>query len=120
MRFGSEAAIRSERIWDFVARIPPGRVATYGDIAGLVGLRRGARQVAWALRHAPAQLNLPWHRVLAAGGRIALPGPGGEEQRLRLLAEGVPFAGARVRLEACRWNPKDPAGPRLGAQAGGR
>ena len=99
---------RRERIWDLVARIPPGRVATYGDIALAAGLPRGARQVGLALRSCPAQLELPWHRVLAAGGRIALPGNRGQEQRLRLEYEGVPFAGARVRLELCRWELTEP------------
>ena len=86
-----------------MARIPPGRVATYGDIALAAGLPRGARQVGRALHACPAQRELPWHRVLAAGGRIALPGDRGQEQRLRLKYEGVPFAGARVRLDLCRW-----------------
>lgn len=100
----SDREDRLARIWDLVARIPAGRVATYGDIALAAGLPRGARQVGRALRACPAQRELPWHRVLAAGGRIALPGDRGREQRLRLEYEGVPFAGARVRLELCRWD----------------
>ena len=107
-RLSGEAKILRDRIWRLVARIPPGRVMTYGEIAHAVGLRHGAQQVGWAMRRCPAQLDLPWHRVLAAGGRIALPGDRGEEQRLRLLYENVPFAGNRVRLDRCRWEITEP------------
>ena len=55
------------------------------------------------MRACPQQLGLPWHRVVAAGGRIALPGDRGLEQRLRLEYEDVPFAGSRVALDQCRW-----------------
>ena len=99
----SEMSVRRERIWEIVARIPRGKVATYGDVARAAGLQRGARQVGRAMRCCPPQLGLPWHRVLAAGGRIALPGQHGLEQRLRLQYEDVPFRGARVRLDLCRW-----------------
>lgn len=102
-RPAAATAERRRRIWDAVARIPRGRVATYGDVARAVGLLRGARQVGAALRRCPPQLGLPWHRVLGAGGRIALPGPPGAEQRLRLEIEGVPFSGSRVCLDRCRW-----------------
>ncbi len=87
-----------------MAAIPTGRVATYGEVARAAELFRGARQVGRALRLCPPRLGLPWHRVLAAGGRIALEGPAGIEQRLRLLQEGVPFKGARVRLDLCGWD----------------
>lgn len=97
------ASLRQIRIWHAVEQIPPGRVATYGDIARVAGIPRGARQVGRALRGCPQHLELPWHRVLGAGGRIALPGDQGAEQRIRLQSEGVPFSGARVVLERCRW-----------------
>lgn len=97
------ARAREEIIWEIVSRIPRGKVATYGDVARAAGLQRGARQVGRAMRRCPPQLDLPWHRVLAAGGRIALQGPQGLEQRLRLESEGVPFSGSGVRLDLCRW-----------------
>ena len=97
------ATKREDIIWGIVARIPRGKVATYGDVARAAGLLRGARQVGRAMRQCPPQLGLPWHRVLAAGGRIALKGPQGLEQRLRLEGEKVPFSGSRVRLDLCRW-----------------
>ena len=79
-----------------VLKIPRGKVATYGAVARAAGFPGAARQVVWALR---ASSGLPWHRVLAAGGRIALPGEAGFEQRMRLESEGVAFSGARVRMQ---------------------
>ena len=87
-----------QSVWAVVRRIPAGKVATYGGVARAAGFPGTARQVVWALRGAPRSAGLPWHRVLGAGGKILLPGPAGFEQRLRLEAEGVTFAGARVRL----------------------
>jgi methylated-DNA-protein-cysteine methyltransferase-like protein len=89
-----------ELVWAAVRRIPRGRAATYGEIAAVVGCT--ARQVGSALRRAGAERRLPWHRVVAAQGRIALPGSAGLEQRLRLEQEGVLFRGARVWLERCK------------------
>lgn len=97
------AWIRYQEIWSVVARIPRGRVATYGDVARMAGIAGGARQAGRAMRLCPPELALPWHRVLGAGGRIALPGERGREQRRRLERENVPFAGAKVRLDQCRW-----------------
>lgn len=87
------------RVWDVVRRIPAGRVASYGAVAKAAGFPGTARQVVWALRGAPPAADLPWHRVLGAGGRILLPGPAGLEQRLRLEAEGVTFSGSRARMD---------------------
>lgn len=92
-----------QRVWQVVRQIPAGRVATYGAVARAAGFPGTARQVVWALRGAPGQAALPWHRVLGAGGKIRLPGPSGLEQRLRLEAERVTFAGARVRMDRHEW-----------------
>jgi methylated-DNA-protein-cysteine methyltransferase-like protein len=80
-----------------VARIPKGKVASYGEVARAAGYDGAARQVAWALRGADGRL--PWHRVLGAGGKILLSGPSGMEQRLRLEAEGVEFRGGKARMD---------------------
>ncbi len=90
-----------------VRRVPRGRIATYGQVARLAGLPRGARQVGYALHALPAGTTVPWHRVINAGGRISLPpDAGGIEQRLRLLAEGVTVTEAgRVSLARYRWAP---------------
>ena len=92
---------RLERVWAEVRRVPKGRVATYGDIAELAGCT--ARQAGSALRNSPPGLRLPWHRIVAAGGRIALPGDSGITQRLKLQEEGVAFRGRNVDIAKHRW-----------------
>ena len=95
-----------ERIWQVVAAIPPGKVATYGGVAAQAGLGRGARLVGRALRDLPPGSRLPWHRVINAQGRISLPpgSRGHREQRTRLEAEGVEFSAAgRVSLREYGW-----------------
>ena len=76
-------------------KIPRGKVSTYGAIARAAGFPGAARQVVRALRQSH---GLPWHRVVAAGGRIALPGESAFEQRFRLESEGVRFSGKKVRM----------------------
>jgi methylated-DNA-protein-cysteine methyltransferase related protein len=101
-RAGSSAAAtaRHAAIWRAVAAIPRGTVATYGGIATSAGYPRGARLVAPALKLAPAALGLPWHRVVAAGGRIAFPAGSRlyREQRRRLESEGLRVRRGRVAL----------------------
>jgi len=78
-----------QAIWDVIAQVPRGKVTTYGAVAQAAGLPGRARQVGYALRHAPD--DLPWFRVLGAGGRIVFP-PGSRgyvEQTRRLTNEGV-------------------------------
>jgi methylated-DNA-protein-cysteine methyltransferase-like protein len=90
-----------EKVYLAVSAIPRGRVATYGDVARLLGTPRGARAVGWALRVLPGELEkrVPWHRVVGAGGRISLrAGLGPELQRRRLRAEGIRFGRGRVDL----------------------
>jgi len=96
-----------EAIWHVVAAIPAGRVSTYGEVAKLAGLPRGARQVGRALGKAPASLRLPWFRVIRAGGRIALPkGTNGYRTQIsRLRADGVAVENGRVRLPEYQWAP---------------
>ena len=84
-----------EKILDQIRRIPKGKVATYGAVAEAAGFPRAARQVVWALR---SSKDVPWQRVLGAGGKIRLPGESGMEQKLRLRVEGVEISGDRVDL----------------------
>ncbi|MEZ5549258.1 MAG: methylated-DNA--[protein]-cysteine S-methyltransferase [Pseudomonadales bacterium] len=93
-----------ERIWQVVALIPRGKVATYGQIAALAGMPRHARLVGRTLSQLPERSRLPWHRVINASGRISLRSgsEGHKTQYQRLLAEGVEFIGERVS-RACRW-----------------
>ena len=91
----------ASRVLSVVRRIPPGRVATYGDVAALAGQPRAARAVGNIMRDC-RRPDVPCHRVVAAGGRLG--GYGGSEmlKRSLLIAEGIPFSGSRIRLEACR------------------
>ena len=85
-----------------VCTIPRGQVSTYGAVARAAGFPGRARQTGFALRVAPKALNLPWHRVVAAGGRIAFPkySRGYHEQARRLRAEGVRVSEGRVEPRA--------------------
>ncbi len=96
-----------ESIWRVVATIPAGRVSTYGAVAALAGLPRGARQVGRALGKAPKSLKLPWFRVLGAGGRIALrKGTAGYRAQVKQLrAEGVMVKNGRVSWPDFQWVP---------------
>ena len=78
-----------------IRQIPKGKVSSYGKIAEAAGIARGARIAVRALQGAT---DLPWHRVVGAGGRIALRGESAFEQRFRLESEGVKFSGKRVRM----------------------
>jgi methylated-DNA-protein-cysteine methyltransferase-like protein len=93
-----------QAIWKVVASIPRGKVATYGQVARLAGLPRRARLVGTALGEATA-LKLPWHRVINAQGRIALPpnSSGSRKQRQLLRDEGVLFVKGRVDLARYGW-----------------
>lgn len=92
------------RIFAAVRRIPAGRVATYGQIAGLAGLAGHARQVGYALA-ALEDDSVPWHRVINAKGEVSPRSDGDDHgQRTRLEAEGVVFdARGRVSLAEFRW-----------------
>ncbi len=91
-----------EAIWHAVCTIPHGRVTTYGGVARAAGLPGRARQAGFALRVAGETLNLPWHRVVGAGGRIAFPrsSRAHREQTRRLRAEGVAVAHGHVAPSA--------------------
>ncbi|HEY2377109.1 MAG TPA: MGMT family protein [Gemmatimonadaceae bacterium] len=91
-----------------VRRIPRGRVATYGQVAALAGLRHQPRLVGYALHALPSTTTAPWHRVINARGMVSVRAGGGASltQRLRLEQEGILFdARGRVSLERFRWRP---------------
>lgn len=77
-----------ETVGDIVREIPPGTVATYGQIAVLTGYPGYARLVGRALRHLPEGRRLPCHRVVNWQGR---PAPGWAAQRELLEREGIVF-----------------------------
>ena len=85
-----------ERILAAIRKIPRGKVSTYGAIARAAGYPGAARHVARLMHGA---VDLPWQRVLGAGGQIKLTGDSAFEQRFRLQAEGVAFRGRRVDMK---------------------
>ena len=99
------------RIWQTTLQIPPGKVATYGQIADLAGLPGRARLVGKALGQAPdgqwQGQKIPWFRVINSQGKISLP-PGSEcfeRQKSLLQEEGVVVLGAKIRLVEFQWQP---------------
>jgi methylated-DNA-protein-cysteine methyltransferase related protein len=96
-------------VYRLVERIPRGQVATYGQIAALLGYPRAARAVGQAMKRVPP--HLPWHRVVNAHGGISLRSNVGSmlTQRLLLEQEGVTVRRGRIRLREHRW-----AGPQRG------
>jgi methylated-DNA-protein-cysteine methyltransferase-like protein len=97
-----------KKIWEQAALIPEGQVASYGQIAKQAGLpRRGARMVARAVGAAPAEMQLPWHRIVNAQGRISIPrGSSRYEQQQELLRdEGVVVNNGQLDMDRYRWSP---------------
>ena len=95
-----------QRVYRVVRRIPPGKVATYGQIAALLGYPRAARTVGWAMHALPEDSDVPWQRVINAQGRISTSWPEHDvSQQQRLLeAEGIVFGpDGRVDLAAFGW-----------------
>ncbi|PKM31137.1 MAG: DNA base-flipping protein YbaZ [Gammaproteobacteria bacterium HGW-Gammaproteobacteria-11] len=94
-----------ERFWLVLASIPEGRVTSYGVLAKLAGMGRGARLAGRWLGQLPPDTSLPWHRVLASTGYLSLPenSPSGREQYRRLRAEGVIIQGHRVDMKRFAW-----------------
>jgi len=94
-----------EAIYAAVERIPRGCVSTYGAVAQVAGLPRRARLVGTALRSVPKSRKLPWHRVIASGGRIAFPKASDAYalQRARLAREGVHMVRGRVDMDRYAW-----------------
>lgn len=92
-----------EKVAHFIALIPEGKVATYGQIANLAGSPRAARQVAWVLKHKGD--NLPWHRVINAKGEISLKRfDGFIVQRDLLVLEGVEVSDeGKINLRLFQW-----------------
>jgi len=98
---------RYARIWATISDVPQGTVASYGQIAEIAGIPRGARQVGTALRHLPTGSDVPWHRIIQSAGTIAFPkgSRAYREQKKRLEAEGVPVLAGRVDMRKYRWQP---------------
>jgi methylated-DNA-protein-cysteine methyltransferase-like protein len=98
---------RIDRIWATVSDIPKGSVASYGQIAEIAGIPRGARQVGYALRSLPKNSAVPWHRVIQSSGRIAFEKGGAayNRQSERLIMEDVVILEGRIDMHKYRWQP---------------
>lgn len=96
-----------ERIWATVREIPEGAVASYGQVAEIAGIPRGARQVGYALRHLPRNSDVPWHRVITSSGKPAFErgSRAFKRQAKRLAEEDVPIVNGRVNMKKYRWQP---------------
>lgn len=96
----------NEQVYELVKKIPTGRVASYGQIARMVGKPRNARFVGFALHSNPQPGIIPCHRVVFKDGSLA-PGfafGGPDAQRILLEKEGILFLDdGRVDMEQCSW-----------------
>ena len=103
----AETLQRMQRIWSTIRDIPRGCVASYGQVAEITGIRRGARQVGYALRHLPSGHDVPWHRVITASGKIAFAEGSDRfnEQAKRLMMEDVVVGSGKVNMTKYRWHP---------------
>ena len=95
-----------ELIWQTVAMIPKGKVASYGQIAKLVGYPNHSRYVGSTLKNLPKNTRLPWHRVVNGSLRISQRGGGEARQKRLLLKEDVNFIGDKI-ARAHRWDAGD-------------
>ncbi len=96
------------KLYKLVKRIPKGRVATYGQLARATQIRGGARAAGRAMAACPRGEGIPWHRVIAADGRIVIREPFANLQRRLLESEGVQVNGGRVRLPQYLWRLRRP------------
>ncbi len=105
-------ALKHSAVYALAKKIPHGKVATYGQLAKLLGLPRHARHVGYALAAMPDNVKTPWHRVVNAQGRISLRRQNWQSgsddlQRILLEAEDVVFdTNERIDLKRFGWTPQ--------------
>lgn len=96
------------KIYKIVAKIPFGKIATYGQIARLAGMGKNARIIGYALSALPQQIDIPWHRVINRLGEISYSPSRNDHDNLQkqlLLAEGIIFDSVgRIDLKIYLWN----------------
>ena len=94
-------------IFQVIAQIPYGRVASYGQIARLAGIPKHSRLVGYVLKHMDADSSLPWYRVINSQGKISLSKLNDQRQNIQaqlLLAEGILVIGDKVKMKEFQWN----------------
>jgi methylated-DNA-protein-cysteine methyltransferase-like protein len=103
----NEQLLRRQQLYQTIAAIPHGKVASYGQLAALAGQTGAARWVGWCLRHVPKDSSLPWHRVITASGKLAFPvaTAGYVRQREKLEQEGVRLQNHKVSMRLYQWQP---------------
>lgn len=102
---GDATPDRRAPVFQVIAQIPVGNVATYGQIASLAGMPGAARYVGYCLRGLPSGSTLPWQRVVGAGGRIAFAA-GSDAfvlQQKKLLQDGVDCRNGKIDLRRFQW-----------------
>ena len=94
-----------DRIYAVVRQIPPGKVATYGQVAELAGLIGKPRVVGYALYKVAPEDEIPWQRVINSQGRVSprRNSDGHLIQKLLLEEEGLIFSGEKIDLNTYRW-----------------
>lgn len=95
------------RVYEIVAKIPAGKVATYGQIASILGNPKNARVVGWAMRATPEEFHLPCHRVVNKTGALSPYYVFGDTivQKTLLEKEGITFnADGRIDLKKYLWD----------------
>jgi len=92
-------------IYTIIANIPAGFVASYGQVATLAGYPQNSRLVGRLLKQMPDDSVIPWHRVVNSQGKKSFPAGSDkyQEQRQKLLLEGVSFKNGKVNMRECRW-----------------
>lgn len=98
-------SMSNEDVYRMVARIPKGKVATYGQIARLIGYPRHSRHIGRALAQLTGAHQIPWQRVINAKGKISSRGMDGcdDFQRILLEEEGIIFINDTVSLKIFQW-----------------
>lgn len=94
-------------IFQVIAQIPYGRVASYGQIARLAGIPKHSRLVGYVLKHMDADSSLPWYRVINSQGKISLSKLNDQGQNIQaqlLISEGILVIGDKVKMKEFQWN----------------
>lgn len=111
MKKPSSPSAFKQKVIAITWRIPYGKVASYGQVAHLVGVPRGARQVGWILNktEGTSDIDFPWWRVINNQGRISIKGTKYNTATLQkklLTAEGLKITDSlELDIEAYRWHP---------------
>ncbi|MBQ4833436.1 MGMT family protein [Pseudoalteromonas sp. MMG010] len=92
-------------IYTIIGTIPIGSVASYGQVAALAGYPQNARLVGRLLKEMPNDSTIPWHRVVNSLGKIsfAVGSDKYQQQRQKLLLEGVTFKNEKVNMREHQW-----------------